>query len=124
MAVEQLLTYRPSLQIRQAESSILLQEHNFRRMNERINGNASDGGVELRQGNNIFLTLRTDINMNIRTISFKYPNDFYLSRKFPSPSDKYQICSTCRQGVSKVGYHPFVSRMASTFQRYLNALKT
>jgi len=64
MADERLLTYRSSSQNRQAKSSshsaILLQEHNFRRMNERINGNASDGGVELRQGNNIFVTLRTD----------------------------------------------------------------
>jgi len=44
--------------------------------------------------------------LNIRTISSKYPNfsldnAFYLSRKFPSPSGKYQFCSTCRQGVSK-----------------------
>jgi len=38
-------------------SAMLLQEHSFRRMNERINGNASDGEVELRQGNNIFVTL-------------------------------------------------------------------
>jgi len=43
-----------------SHSEIFLQEHNFRRMNERINGNASDGEVELRQGNNIFVTLRTD----------------------------------------------------------------
>nr|XP_036678448.1 uncharacterized protein LOC108005993 isoform X7 [Drosophila suzukii] len=43
-----------------SHSAILLQVHNFRWMNERINGNASYGGVELRQGNNIFVTLRTD----------------------------------------------------------------
>jgi len=43
--------------------------------------------------------------LNIHTISSKYPNfsvdnAFYLSIKFPSPSGKYQFCSTCRQGLS------------------------
>jgi len=56
IADERLLTYRSSSQNR---NYILLQEQNFRRMNKRINGNASDGGVELRQGNNVFVTLRT-----------------------------------------------------------------
>jgi len=126
MSDERLLTHRSSSQNRQAESSrcfaIMLQEHNFRRMNERINGNASDGGVKLRQGNNLrnikdgptkFCTCCGETwfpsqvsGLNIRTISSKYhnfslDNAFYLSRKFPSLSVKYQFCSTCRQGVSK-----------------------
>jgi len=51
-----------------SHSAILLQEHNFQRMNERINGNASDGGVELRQGKNIFVTLRTDQLSFVRAV--------------------------------------------------------
>jgi len=46
--------------LQDSHSAILLQEHNFRRMDERVNGNASAEGVDLRRGNNIFVTLRTD----------------------------------------------------------------
>jgi len=42
-------------------------------MNERTNGNASDGGVELRQGKNVFVTLRTDqLSFVRRIISLGY----------------------------------------------------
>jgi len=61
--------------------AILLQEHNFRRMNEKIKGNASDGGVEqylrnIKDGPTKFCTCCVGTwfpsqvsGLNIRTIS-------------------------------------------------------
>jgi len=107
--------------LQDSHSAILLQEHNFRRMNERTNGtpateessygkgtisNIKDESTKLCTccGGTWFPSQVSDLNT--RTISSKYPNfsldnAFYLNRQFSSPSGKYQFCSTRRQGVFK-----------------------
>jgi len=128
MADERLLTYRSSSQNRQAESSRQSQrtiaaiaqlsedEREDQRKRQRRRSRATAREQYLRNIKDEptkFCTccegtwIPSQVSgLNIRTMSSESPNfsldnAFYLSSKFPSPSGKYQFCSTCRQVVSK-----------------------
>jgi len=114
MADGRVLTYRSSSQNRQAESSrqsqrniaarAQLSEDERERQRRRSRATAREQYLRnIKDGPTKFCTCcgGTWFPSQVSGLNFSLDNAFYLSRKFPSPSGKYQFCSTCRQGDSK-----------------------